>query len=175
MERGVREHGSVSVQDLLEYYHSHVEQFQSSDAVRWEQVTVPEGALPEKQAVELIDYLRRQLLGDPFVKPPAASLAAAESQVHGWTRPDQVTSETLKQAVFSVPIGNVSPVIRDAGGWHLVRVLQRRVERQMPFEEVAESIGQEIFMQRRSELERAYLEQLRRQAAIWTVFDPPVR
>lgn len=173
LERRVREDLVISVEDLLAYYQAHVDRFQTAKEARWEEVTVPTNALPQTQAVELIDYLRRQALGDTSARPPASGISAAKSLMHGWTHPDQIKSKSIARTVFSNPIGQISAVIRDAEGWHLVRVLQRRSSRRLPFEEVAETIRQEIIGQRRGGFEQAYIEHLRRSGTIWSVFDPP--
>ncbi len=161
----------VTRQELYHYYRTQGDRFRQPAMVRWEQTVAPQERFSSReQAEEAIRYLRNMALGMTSQSPPA-NLGAVEARNHGWTSREQLTHPALAQWLFSLPVGKLSPAIHDEVGVHLVRVLEVRPAVQIPLEEAADEIRGEIVRRRREAAEREYLQSLRQQAEIWTMFD----
>jgi hypothetical protein len=162
----------VSRQELYHYYRTHSDRYRKPSAIRWEHTFAPyENFSRREQAEGAIQFLRNAALGMPNASSAPKNLGAVEARTYGWTQREDLPSPALGQWLFSMPMGKLSPAIHDEQGVHLVRVLEHRPAVQIPLEEAADEIRQEIVRQRRETAERAYLRTLRRQAQIWTLFD----
>ena len=77
----------------------------------------------------------------------------------GWVGKGVLVGE-LEEAAFSLPLNQVSGVVRSRLGYHIVEVTGRRPGGRLPFEMVRELLFQEIVGERQAELLRAANESL---------------
>jgi hypothetical protein len=161
----------VTRQELYHYYRTQGDRFRKPAMVRWEQTFAPYDQFSSREQAEAaIQFLRNSALGMKNLSPPR-NLGGVDAKSHGWTSREQLSSSALPQWLFSLPVGKLSPAIHDEAGVHLVRVLEIRPAVQVSLEDAADEIRQDIIRQRRESAERDYLQSLRRQAKIWTMFD----
>jgi hypothetical protein len=116
---------SVSYEEALLSYQGR--QSQSGAGVietAWEMWSAgPADFASREDAVTALSLARTQLMtGQPEAHVPPQ----LRKSVHEWTNPALVRSPALARAVATTPLGGVSGVVEDAGGWHLVRPLNRR-------------------------------------------------
>jgi hypothetical protein len=162
----------VTRQELFHHYRTHADRYRQPAAVRWEHTFSADRQFGGREvARQAMQHLRQAALGATSSPAPPLPLDRVAAQTYGWTQREDFPSSLLAHWLFSLPVGKLSPLIEDHDGVHLVRVLQQRTAVQVPLEQVAEEIRQEILQRRRSEAEATYLESLRREADVWTVFD----
>ncbi|MEM8865728.1 MAG: peptidylprolyl isomerase, partial [Planctomycetota bacterium] len=112
-------------------------------------------------------------------KPAFVSLAKAKSHgftasdggQHDWTTQGSLTAERVDEALFSVAVGEMSPILESDRGFHIVRVLDRKLAGRTAFTEVQDEIRKKILKGRTDKAFAKKLDELRRTARIWTLYD----
>jgi parvulin-like peptidyl-prolyl isomerase len=90
---------------------------------------------------------------------------------HAWTNRGSLASKPLDEAIFSLPLDRLSEIIRDDRGLHIVRVLERTEDSYTPFLEAQVEIKEKIKNERRTAEVMAYLEKIRGNIRVWTIYD----
>ncbi|MEM9186661.1 MAG: peptidyl-prolyl cis-trans isomerase [Planctomycetota bacterium] len=171
--------------DLLAYYREHAEEYDFPTQARWEELMVRFSNFPSKSAAyramaEMGNLAYRAAVAQPDKSQPAfAAIAKARSQgfnaaeggLNDWTTKGSLADERVDEALFTVPVGQMSPILESDRGFHIVRVIERQQAGRKPFTEVQNEIRDKI-LRRRTDLAFAdKLDELRSTARIWTVFD----
>ena len=82
-----------------------------------------------------------------------------------------MTCQELDAALFNLPVGQLSPIIEGAKGYHIIRVTGREAEVVKPFLEAQVDIKKKIADQRSQKQFREYLAKLEARTPVWTIFD----
>ena len=92
--------------------------------------------------------------------------SAAKGGELGWVPETQLIPE-IRAAVVRMTRGELSPPIRSASGWHIVRLLNREPSSATkPLSEVRETIVANMRLRKAQEVERAYIEGLLGKATV---------
>lgn len=83
----------------------------------------------------------------------------------GWVPETQLIPE-VRAAVTRMTKGEVSAPIRSAGGWHIVRLTDRKASVTRPLPEVRDQIVATMRLRRAQEVERRYIEDLLSKSAV---------
>ena len=113
-------------------------------------------------------------LGARLAKAPADfAKVAKESSAHkesaekggeiGWVSEDQMVAE-IRNVAVKLNKGDVSPPVKSAAGWHLIRLLEKKPPSLRPMTEVRASLVSAMRQRKVQEGERVYLEALRTKA-----------
>jgi len=183
----VKVNEEVSPDEMLEYYQAHLSDYEYPTQARWEELMVRKNrfAHPSQAYAELAlmgneVWLRGSASG---VRGPAfAEVAKARSDgytaqnggLHDWTTQGALKTAAIDHALFTLEIGQMSPILESEDAFHIVRVLERRQAGRRPFTEVQAEIRQRLNELRLQAGIEQYLSKLRRDARIWTVFTGPV-
>jgi hypothetical protein len=101
--------------------------------VQWERVSVPfANFTSHKEAFNAIGYLRARVLGARLLRSPGFKKDQVSVQTFDWTDLNTVSPSVLARTLKSLPVGQVSPILKDRQGYHLVRVLQRQYRHVSP-------------------------------------------
>ena len=175
----------VGPQEMVEYYRDHRDEFEFPTQARWEELTVRKSGIPA-QAQQ--SYAKLALMGNevwPWLKanPPAdtpvfGDVAKAKSEgfnsdkggVYDWTTKGSLKAAVVDDAIFSLPVGQMSPILDSGTAFHIVRVLERKEAGCRPFSEVQNDIRDKLKDQRMAVAQRKYIDELRKHAKIWTVY-----
>ncbi|MDZ7618592.1 MAG: peptidylprolyl isomerase, partial [Patescibacteria group bacterium] len=82
---------------------------------------------------------------------------------------DRILSEEVEKAINGLPVGQLSPILRDWRGLHVVRVVERTPAGRLPFEQAQEDIRGRIRDERVQKQVADYVAELKRRTSIWTV------
>ncbi len=93
--------------------------------------------------------------------------------VHDWTFEGSMTSDVLNEALLNLPVGQLSGIIEDSRGFHIIRVTERVLAGRTPFPDVQAQIKQKLKQERTERLIHQYVEKLQSSTKIWTIFDGP--
>lgn len=112
-------------------------------------------------------------------KPAFEAIAKAKSHAYNagdggqndWTTKGSLADERIDEALFTLPVGQMSPILESDRGFHIVRVIERKEAGRTPFTEVQGDIRREIIRKRSDLAFNKKLSEMRRSARIWTVFD----
>ncbi|MGQ9504572.1 MAG: peptidylprolyl isomerase [Thermogutta sp.] len=169
---------SVSPEELLAYYQAHIQEFEEPGWVEWQQLTIKKR--PDRSDAEAharATALREQVLtGEPFESVARAGSEGPTAQTGGLrerTYRGSLRSKALEEALFSLPVGTVSPIIEDEQGFHVVRVIRRQDARRVPFTEAQVQIREKLAQNRQKQLTAEWLQKLSKEIAVWTIYDSP--
>jgi PPIC-type PPIASE domain len=175
----------VGPEEMVEFYRDHRAEFEFPTQVRWEELTVHKGASPDdaKRAFTKLALMGNavwpQMQANPAPDTPIfADVAKAQSEgfnakdggVHDWTTQGALKATAIDQALFSLPVGQMSPILDSGVAFHIIRVLERKEAGCRPFSEVQNDIRDKLKDERMAEAQRKYLTGLRKNAKIWTVY-----
>jgi len=161
---------------LVAWYREHAEEYEFPARVRWEQLMVrfASYATPE-EAQDLLAAMGNQVLdGADFAEVARAKSegpTSSEGGVYNWTSQGSLKSQALDQALFEMPVGQLSPILKDEVGCHIIRVLERTGAGRTPFEELQPEIKGKIRQERVREQALKYIAAARSKSPAWTVFD----
>ncbi|WP_165698886.1 peptidylprolyl isomerase [Bremerella volcania] len=176
IQRKVKKDEEVTHQQMLDYYNEHAKDYEKLAKVKWEQLMVKFSEFPNRQAAwEAMANMGNQVLrGAPLnavAKRESQGIKASSGGQYDWTRQGSLKNETVDRAIFSLPIGELSPIIESAEGFHIVRVLEREDAGMVPFTKAQVEIREKIQNERRQEQMQAYIKEVKSKAQVWTIFD----
>lgn len=175
--RNIKQNVEITHEQMLQYYRDHAADYAVPAKARWEQLTVRFDRFPSKEEAHraLAEMGNQVYLGGA----PLAAVAKRGSQepnadqggYHDWTAQASLASQTLDDAIFSLPINRLSQIIEDQRGYHILRVLERTEATSVPFTEAQGEIKDKIKMERRQQDVKTYLESLQKNTTVWRYFD----
>ncbi len=162
--------------EMQQYYQDHLDDYSFPSRARWEQIVVQVKNHSSKEAAyQRLALLGRQLQqGAPFAevaRQHSEGYTAKEGGQRDWTTKGSLVSGVLDQALFGLPVGQLSPILEDGDTFQIIRVLERQWAGRKPFEEVQPEIRKTLEDERRKEQEVEYFASLRKQFPVWTIYD----
>jgi hypothetical protein len=181
----IKVNDEVSPEEMVAFYRDHRAEFEFPMKARFEELMVRKSGIPA-QAQE--QYARLAAMGNEVwprvaANPPAATplfadvakaksegFNAAKGGQYDWTAKGALKAAAVDQAIFTLPVGQMSPILDSGTGFHIVRVLERTEAGCRPFSEVQNDIREKLKDERMLIAQRKYLAELRKRAKIWTVY-----
>jgi len=170
--------------DMIAYYENRIQDYKFPAKVRFEALTVKiQPGRTRKQAWDKLAAMGNEILAQrPFAdvaREKSDGPTARDGGVYDWTSRGSLASKRLDEAVFSLPVGQLSAIIEDEPSLnlpdrtalHIVRVLERVEAGQTPFLEAQVAIKQALLEERRRKATEEYLTKLRERTPVWTIFD----
>jgi hypothetical protein len=170
----------ITHQQMLDYYWEHVEDYEIQAQARWEVLTVRRDRFPsEREAWAALGNMGNEVLrGAPLAavaKRHSQGVDAADGGYHDWTTKGSLASEVLDEAIFTLPVGQLSERLEDKTGFHIVRVIERRGASRVPFREAQVEIKEKLKKERIREQIAEYVDKLKAEIHVWTAFDDEPR
>ncbi len=160
---------SVTRQELVEYYQSHLAEFTHPDEIRIERLVAPWAAFADvEEARRAMAHLRARAMAQDSQAQPGTNYKAVQVDVLEWMRREDMPTPVAEQRLFNMPLGEFSPLLEDPSGIQTLRIIDRHTAGVVPLETVAGEIEHKLVAERRQAAERNYLERLRAAARIWT-------
>jgi len=174
--QNVEQSPTITHDELLDYYYEHIEAYQFKARARWEKLTAlvsefPDRAAADRAIVEMGNQVLRGASLASVAKKHSQGTNAWKGGMHDWTTKGALRSKVLDQALFTLPLNQLSRILQDERGFHIVRVVERREAGQEPFEQAQEGIREKLLEQHRKQQVQEYLEELRDKTYVWTIFD----
>lgn len=175
--KSIRQNVEITHEEMLAYYHKHYDDYRVPPKARWEQLTVRFDRFPNEDAAfaALAGMGNEVYLGGAALSAVAKRASQEPNAEHGglhdWTNHGSLASRELDAAIFSLPLNRLSEIIRDDRGFHIVRVLERTEESFTPFLEAQVGIKEKIRNEKRMADVQAYLEKVRKNINVWTIYD----
>ncbi|MFM7207954.1 MAG: peptidylprolyl isomerase [Planctomycetaceae bacterium] len=176
MRKNVKTDDEVPHAELIAWYQNHLAEYDFPAKARFEALTVKTGLKRSRQqAWEMLAAMGNEVLGGRPLAEVATSRSEGPTAAAGgsfdWTSRGSLASKPLDEAIFSLPVGQLSAIIEDGEQLHIVRVVERTEAGRVPFIEAQVGIRETLVMDRRCEASDAYLQKLRERTPVWTVFD----
>lgn len=176
IQKKIKKDEEVTHQQMLDYYNEHSKDYEKLAKAKWEQLMVKFSEFPNRQAAwEAMAAMGNQVLRGAPLKAVAQresqGIKASSGGQYEWTSQGSLKNETVDQAIFSLPIGELSPIIESAEGFHIVRVIERQDAGMVPFTKAQVEIKEKIQNERRQSQMEAYIRDVKSKAQVWTIFD----
>ena len=119
-----------SHKEMVEFYQKYAAKYEHPASVRWEQILIRFNKYPSKADAyrALAAAGNRILNGESFISV-AMEVSDGATANHGgmqpWTIKGNLSSEVIDQALFTLPIGQLSPILEDGRSFQIVRVIER--------------------------------------------------
>ena len=170
--------GECNHDEMLWYYESHLAEFEHKAKSKWFQLTVATSQTmsPEEAKKKLIWMANQVVSGVPFNEIAMKYSDGPTAKTGGawdWTGKGVLVSTELENAIFQTPVGNISPIIEDQIGVHIVKVVERVDQSYTPFTEAQTKIREKIKELRRQKKEVEYLAELNRKFQPEIYIDSP--
>ena len=161
----------ISYNEMLRYYQEHPEDFTSVASAKWEQLSVnARGPMLRNEDIAKLAKMGNAVMeGEPFAEVAKRDSQGPTAEIGGtrdWTKPGMLTSAVLDRAIFSLPVGAMSPILEDSQGFHIIRVVERKDAVKQPFEDVQSQIKNKILEQRSQGVRDAIFERLRKEIPV---------
>jgi parvulin-like peptidyl-prolyl isomerase len=166
----------ITHDEMLAYYREHVTDFETSPRARWEHlmVRIANYRSREEAYAKLAEWGNQIWQGAPWAevaKQHSDDLSSEHGGLHDWTSQGSLQSEVLDRAIFMLPVGQLSPILSDDRGFHIVRVVARQELTRKTFAEVQAEVKKRIKADREGVAMKQYLVELRKRVPVWTIFD----
>ena len=162
--------------EMIAWYQNHLAEYDYPAKAKFEQFTVRIGPTQSRdQAWNKLAAMGNDVLeGKPFAdiaRTRSEGPTAASGGGYDWTTKGSLASKLLDEAVFTLPVGQLSAIIEDGGALHIVRVTERTEAGRTPFIEAQVGIKETLQQERRKREMDEYLARLKERTPVWTVFD----
>jgi peptidyl-prolyl cis-trans isomerase C len=164
----------VTDEENQKYYEENKERFKEKEQVKARRILIRvaqnASADDTKKAEKLAKRLRAQAAkaGSDFMalaKEHSKGPEAGRGGDLGWFGRGRMPAE-FEAAVFAAEAGQVTDVIKTRLGYEIVKVEEKKPERQRPFDEVKENIRHSLTARRRNEKRRDVLRELKQTAKV---------
>jgi len=159
------------------YYEAHASEFTILARARVRHIQLPSRA----KALEVRKSLVKGALWDKTAaKQSTDKQTKAEGGLLGWVSKDSDLvsgigkAPAVRDAAFTVPIGEVSQPVKGPKSWHLIRVEEREDATVQPYESVKERLLPRLRMERRESYGNALTDSLRQFYNV-SVFDDSIK
>jgi peptidyl-prolyl cis-trans isomerase C len=154
LKREVEAKIAVNEQEMLKYYLEHRQEYMEPEKIKARQIFIRTRSKGGRDnARKKVEELQKKLRGGKDFSALAREFSddCATKNLGGdlgyLTRPRLVPE--LEDPVFSLKIGEISPILQSRSGFHIFRVEDRKPERFLEFEEVRERITEKLRAEKR--------------------------
>jgi hypothetical protein len=169
----------ITHDEMMAWYQDHAAEYALPAKARWQQLTVRTDKLRDKTAArqQIIDMgnmiVLQGMAFEDVAKRHSAGTTAASGGYRDWTNRGSLVSKPLDEALFTLEVGKLSPIIEDEQGFHIIVVLERQDAGKVPFLEAQVGIKEKIKKERRQASMKDFLVELKESTPVWTIYDPP--
>jgi hypothetical protein len=176
LRKNVKSDEEIPHADLIAWYQNHLAEYEFPAQARFEALTVKVGLKRSRTAAwDILAAMGNEVLaGRPFgevARARSEGPTASQGGEFDWTSKGSLASARLDEAIFSLPVGQLSAIIEDQELLHIVRVVERKEAGRKPFIEAQVGIREQLLADRRQAATEEYLEKLRARTPVWTIFD----
>ena len=176
LKQQVKVDEEVTYDQMLAYYREHLAEYEHPSKARWQQLMVRFSRIADKaEAYRVLAQMGNQVLsGKSFAEVAKAGSDGPTAQSGGlrdWTVQGTLVSHTLDNAVFTLQVGQLSPILEDEQGFHIVCVLERQDAQRTQFPDAQAEIRGKVREQRENGQQDAFLAKLWEKTPVSTVFD----
>jgi len=168
--------GEIPHAEMISWYQNHLAEYDYPAKVRFEQLTVKiTASRPRGQAWNMLAAMGNEVMqGKPFAdiaRSRSEGPTAASGGSYDWTTKGSLVSKVVDEAVFTMPVGQLSAILEDGSALHILRVTERTDAGRTPFIEAQVGIRNQLQDERRTRQMEEYLATVRDRTPVWTIFD----
>jgi len=129
--------------EMEDYYVEHRDKWSQKAGVVWRNIEIKKGADPAAARAKIGDLRQQIEKGADFAEIAKSSSEGTMAAAGGlWSRTSKGSyqDEAVDNALFTLPIGELSPVVEGKSSFHLIRVEERNDGSPLPFTKVQDEI-----------------------------------
>ncbi|MGC4001705.1 MAG: peptidylprolyl isomerase [Pirellulales bacterium] len=167
MKQSVKQVESVPLADILSYYKNHQAEYEYKGKARWEELMVDFTQVSDKPtAYRMIVEMGNAVFGGQaafadVAKKSSQGPTSYKGGEYDWTTQGSLRSAVLEEAIHNLPVGQLSRILEDETGFHIVRVIERKAAGRVPFEDAQPEIKTKLLEEANKKLEDAYLAKVK--------------
>ena len=167
LSRKIKSDAEVSHKELLDYYREHGQDYQLKAKARWEQVMVRHDRFASSTDAmsSIIEMGNKIVYGaslDGVAKKSSQGYRASDGGQHDWTSKGALVLKEIDAALFSLPVGQLSDIIKTKDGFHIIRVVERQDAGKVDFVEAQVEIRKRLESEKRLAAYDAHLAKLKK-------------
>jgi PPIC-type PPIASE domain len=179
----VKVNEDVGPDEMIEYYRGHLADYDFPSQARWEELMVRKDRFKDAGAAyaEIAELgnnvwqtgTQKPVRGAAFAeiaKAKSDGFTAKDGGVRDWTTKGALQCKAIDDALFTLQVGQMSPIIDSGPAFHIIRVLERKEAGRKAFTDVQADIRDRLKEKRYQKEASTYLTTLRQDARVWTVF-----
>ena len=146
----------VTFHEIKMYFDTHQDEFSHPQIVNFRQIVT-------ETRVEAENILKRLNKGeemDDLAREHSVAPEAGRGGEVGWVAREEL-EQTMEEELFSLAVGEISPVVKTPYGFHIFEVLSRRPEGTKSLPEAMAEIESKLTQQRKDSFHRNWLTELR--------------
>ena len=164
---------TIPEKEIKAYYESHLNLFKQPEQVKASHILIkvePKAKESEKEDAlkKIRDVQKKQVKGDDFAKL-AKEYSQGPSNVKGgdlgyFKRGQMVPA--FEEVAFKLKPGEVSDIVKTRFGYHLIKVVDKKPESTIPYEEIKDRLGQYLKQEKVQKEIKQLVEKLRKDAKV---------
>ena len=179
MRENVPRDPEVSLSEIAAYYRTHQSDYAVQERARWEQLTIDFEQVPDRDEARrrITEMGRQAYFGgnlQAVAKEHSQDPLASSGGVHEWTDRGALASDVMDAAVFSLPLNQMSEIITDDVGMHIIRVLDRQPAGVTPLSKVQDEIRDKLKKQKTIAAQKAAIDAMQTRVAVWSLYPDDV-
>jgi parvulin-like peptidyl-prolyl isomerase len=176
IRKQIKRDDEITYDQMVTYYRQHLGEFTTPARVKWEELMVRTVKYPsDDAALAALAQMGNQVLAGTNLAEVAKGGSDGPTAYKGgawdWTIKGSLVCQEIDRALFSLPVGQLSPIIKGQNGFHIVRVTARDDVRVSPFLEAQVDIREKIVKQRSDKQLHEYLAKLESRTPVSTIYD----
>ncbi len=172
----IQDDHEITDEEMDAYYRAHLADYTTSARARWQHLMARTDKFDSKEEARqaIASWGREVQTGAAFEQVAEAHSqdpCASDGGMHTWTEKGTLVSKVLDEALFSLPIGQLSEILQDNRGFHIIRVIERNEATVEPFDVVHANVRNRIYYERVGPMRQQYKAKLRKTIPIWNIFE----
>jgi parvulin-like peptidyl-prolyl isomerase len=160
--------------DMEAYYDTHLDEWKQQAGAVWRHIEIKKTAndAADRQKVEQIHA--RLVAGTDFAETARKMSQGPTAAAGGiWSRTSKgsYAEPAVDEAIFSLPVGEISDVIVGAKSYHVVRVEERSNGEPKSFVDVQEQCRERLRMEQMQKLRKDLVQRLQESHHVSTIYD----
>ena len=157
--------------EMLNEYQKNIESYAIPAKSKWEQFMIrfdrtSSRAEARRMVEEISDLVVHGASLEALAKKKSHGFMASVGGQHDPTSRGALVLKELDEAIFNLPVGELSDIIETRDGFHIVRVLERTEDSRTPFREAQVEIKKRLLDAKRNAAFKAHMEKLRREIPV---------
>jgi len=161
LESEMKKSYEVSEADIRKYYDEHKEKYSMPERIKASHILVEDQA----RAEDILKQVRTGGSFDKLAKQYSKDSTSQKGGDLGWFGKGRM-DPAFEKAAFALKKGEVSPVVKSAFGYHIIRLEDRREGSVRPFDQVKKSIERAIQRERMEKELNALKESIKKKASV---------
>ena len=175
--------GEIPHSELIAHYQQQLTDYEFPARSKFEQLTVRIGpSRPREEAWKRIAEMGNAVIGGrPFAdvaREMSDGATAKQGGGYDWTSKGSLSSAVIDEAIFTLPVGQLSTILEEESALHIIRVTERTEAGRTSFVEAQVEIRRQLVLERKKREMESYLTKVRERTPVWTIYDgevaPPI-